>query len=157
MAWVNSPKEATMPEQVPVSGTGEERIVVGTDGSPCASRAVDFAAHEAARRDALLHIVTAYCEVPAASRAVYQTGLNELSANAVVSTAMSRAEELEPSIVTKGEAFLDGAGHGLTEASKGATALVVGTRGHNQVAGLLVGSVSEYVLHHASCTTIVVR
>jgi nucleotide-binding universal stress UspA family protein len=157
MGWVKSPKEAAMPNQGPISDTGEQRIVVGTDGSLCASRAVDFAAHEAARRDALLHIVSVYQDLPATGCVVYPVGLNELSANALVSTAMSRAEELEPSIVTKGEAMLDGAGHGLTKASKGATALVVGTRGHNQIAGILVGSVSEYVLHHGSCTTIVVR
>jgi hypothetical protein len=51
-----------MPEQVPISGTGEQRIVVGTDGPPCASRAVDLAAHEAARPDALLHMVASVCE-----------------------------------------------------------------------------------------------
>jgi nucleotide-binding universal stress UspA family protein len=130
---------------------------VGTDGSLCASRAVEFAAHEAAHHGELLHIVSVYHELPAAGCVVYPMGLTELSANAVVSAATRRAEELEPSIVTKGEAILDGAGHGLTEASKGATAVVVGTRGHSQVAGLLVGSVSEYVLHHALCTTIVVR
>ena len=33
----------------------------------------------------------------------------------------------------------------------------MGTRGHNQFAGFLVGSVSEYIFHHATCTTIVVR
>jgi nucleotide-binding universal stress UspA family protein len=145
-----------MPNRAPVPDQGEQRIVVGTDGSPCGSRAVDFAAHEAGRRSALLHIVSVYCELPAAGVG-YEIGLDELSANTIVTTAMLRAAELEPFIVTKGEAFLDGPGHGLTKASMGATALVVGTRGHNQVAGLLVGSVSEYVLHHASCTIIVVR
>jgi nucleotide-binding universal stress UspA family protein len=139
------------------SSESEQRIVVGTDGSPCAVRALDFAAHECARHGALLHIVSVYNELPGAGRVIYPIGLNEVSANAVVSTAMRRAQELEPSIVTKGEAIPDRPGHGLTEASKEASALVVGTRGHNQVSRLLAGSVSEYVFHHASCTTMVVR
>jgi nucleotide-binding universal stress UspA family protein len=138
------------------SDTDQLRIVVGVDGSSCATRALEFAAHEAARCDALLHVVSVYHELPAPC-VVYPMGLTEVCANAVVSTALRRADELEPTIVTKGEAILDGAGHGLTDASKGASALVVGTRGHNQVTGFLVGSVSEYVFHHATCTTIVVR
>jgi nucleotide-binding universal stress UspA family protein len=99
-----------MTSEEPLAGKDEQRIVVGTDGSPGASRAVDFAAHEAARRGALLHIVSVYHELPAAGCAVYPMGLTKVSANAVVSMAMRRAEDLEPSIVTKGEAILDGAG-----------------------------------------------
>src|ERR1700679_2446808 len=43
---------------------GELRIVVGVDGSKCSDLAVDFAAHEAARWGALLHIVSAYEMAP---------------------------------------------------------------------------------------------
>jgi nucleotide-binding universal stress UspA family protein len=52
---------------------------------------------------------------------------------------------------------LDAPGPALARLSKGATALVVGTRGHSEVAGIFLGSVSQYVLHHAPCNTIVVR
>ena len=135
----------------------ERRIVVGVDGSDCATRALEFAAHEAARFGALLHVVSVYHELPAAGCVVYPMGLIESSANAIVTVALRRAEELAPCIVTKGDAVLSGAGPGLVRASQGATALVVGTRGHNRVTGFLVGSVSEYVFHHATCTTIVVR
>ncbi len=140
-----------------ITQSTERRIVVGVDGSPCAIRALEFAAHEAARCGALLHVVSVYHELPAAGCVVYPMGLIETSANAIVSIALRRAEELEPTLVAKGEAMLAGPGPGLAQISEGATALVVGTRGHNQVAGFFVGSVSEYVLHHATCTTIVVR
>ena len=137
--------------------SNERRVVVGVDGSPCATRALEFAAHEAARCGALLHVASVFHELPVSGGIVLPMGVSDESANAIVSIALRRAEDLEPSLVTKGEAFLGGPGPGLVAVSEGATALVVGTRGHSQVAGLFVGSVSEYVFHHATCTTIVVR
>jgi nucleotide-binding universal stress UspA family protein len=45
----------------------------------------------------------------------------------------------------------------LVDRSQGAAALVVGTRGHNDFTGILLGSVSNHCVHHAACTVIVVR
>ncbi|HEY6426209.1 MAG TPA: universal stress protein [Acidimicrobiales bacterium] len=138
-------------------GVDELRVVVGVDGSACATRAVEFAAKEAARWGAILHVVCAYHELPAAGGLVVPAGLLHESAEVIVSDAHRQAEGLEPTVVAKGETVLDAPGPALTRVSNGAAALVVGTRGRNELTGLLLGSVSEYVLHHATCTTIVVR
>lgn len=45
----------------------------------------------------------------------------------------------------------------LRDASGGAAAVVVGSRGRNAVAGMLLGSVSQSVLTHASCPVVVAR
>ena len=145
------------PDDPNTAGFDELRIVVGVDGSASATRAVDFAAMEAARWGALLYVVSAYHETPAEGGFVVPMGLFQESAEAIVSEALRQAEELEPSVVVKGEAVLDVPGPALARLSMGASALVVGTHGHRQLTGLLLGSVSEYVLHHATCTTIVVR
>ena len=44
----------------------------------------------------------------------------------------------------------------LLQAAQGATELVVGSRGHGDVAGLLLGSVSRHCSHHAPCPVVIV-
>jgi nucleotide-binding universal stress UspA family protein len=135
----------------------ELRIVVGVDGSECSDRALEFAAHEAARWGALLHVVGTY-EIPSNSGwLVVPLGPFEEAAAANVSSALARVHELEPAVVTKGEHVYGFAGNLLVEESKGASLLVVGSRGRGEVASLVLGSVSEHCVHHAtSCPVTVV-
>ncbi len=137
---------------------GELRIVVGVDGSQSASQAVDFAAHEAARWGALLHVISAFEVAPDASWVVLPLEPYEEVAASSVSTALARIHDLEPDVVTKGEQVHGVAGNVLVEASRGASLLVVGSRGRGGLAGLLLGSVSEHCLHHVdACPIVVVR
>jgi nucleotide-binding universal stress UspA family protein len=45
----------------------------------------------------------------------------------------------------------------LTKASEDAELLVVGNRGHSTVVEVVLGSVSSYCVHHASCPVVVIR
>jgi nucleotide-binding universal stress UspA family protein len=147
-----------MSEDVPMTGKTEElRIVVGVDGSACSLRALAYAAHEAARLGALLHIVTAYEMLPAGDAMIVPVGLIEQAAETDLREALETAQEVEPEVLVKGEVVFGAAGPVLAQASEGATSLVVGTRGHGHIADMLLGSVSEYAVQHAPCTTVVVR
>ena len=67
----------------------ELRIVVGVDGSACSHRAVEFAAKEASRWGALLHVVSVYHELPTEGGLVVPLCLFQESAEAIVSDAAS--------------------------------------------------------------------
>jgi nucleotide-binding universal stress UspA family protein len=135
----------------------DNRIVVGVDGSDYSKRALDYAADEAYRAHAVLQIVAVYSVVPTEGLIPNPVILDQAGAEDVVRQAIERQYRRWPEVITKGETILGPQGPSLVDVSKDAELLVVGTRGHGVVTGLLLGSVSEYVLHHAHCTTTVVR
>ena len=131
-------------------------MVVGVDGSACAQRALDLAAYEAAIRGALLHVVSAYDVAPTGGWAI-PLGPFEDSAAAIVSESIASAQDHYPDLVIKGEHRHGYAGNVLVDVARGASLLVVGSRGHSYLTDLLIGSVSEYCIHHASCSTLIVH
>jgi nucleotide-binding universal stress UspA family protein len=136
----------------------ELRIVVGVDGSDCGTRALEFAAHEAAIRGAILHIVSVYEDtVSTTPWPVVPLGLDQVSASAIVDESLVHVQEIEPAIVSKGEIRYGLAGKLLVSTSQNASLLVVGSRGRSEVASVLLGSVSEYCAHHSAPPVTVVR
>ncbi|HJS70562.1 MAG TPA: universal stress protein [Gaiellaceae bacterium] len=137
-------------------------IVVGTDGSPHAERALEFAAVEARRRDAVVHVVTAW-HVPAA---VYRPGFAPMMNPSLEESTRQAAEEIAARAAENLRARgLDAetsvchaqAAEALVQQAEGADLLVVGSRGHGGFSGLLLGSVSQQCAHHAPCPTMIVR
>ena len=149
--------KTTTPTTVPDETGGELRVVVGVDGSPCAERALMLAAYEARTRGALLHIVSAYEVPPSAGWVVVPLGPLLESADAIISQSLTEVQDRYPDLVTKGEQIHGNAGSVLVEAAKGASLLVVGSRGHSELIDLLIGSISEHCAHHASCPTLIAR
>ena len=136
----------------------ELRVVVGVDGSECGTRALEFAAREAALRGAILHVVCAYQDTPLTTPwPVVPLGPDEVSAAAIVDESLAHAQEIEPTIVSKGEIRYGYAGRVLASTSNNATLLVVGSHGRSEVASVLLGSVSRYCVHHAGPAVTVVR
>ncbi|MFI7413520.1 universal stress protein [Streptomyces sp. NPDC049627] len=118
-------------------------VIVGVDGSLNAVRALDWAAHEAARRGAELRVVYA---VP-----------DRDEAGPVLASAIARVRQRHPdlSVVTKADA--GGAVPALLRESEGSDLTVVGTRGLGSVTGLLAGSVSLRLAAHVRGPLLVVR
>ena len=68
-------EEAAMESNAPsVENFDERLIVVGVDGSACATRAVEFAARQAAQNDSSLLVVSVYHEMPAAEGTCSKVG-----------------------------------------------------------------------------------
>ncbi|MFJ1980138.1 universal stress protein [Streptomyces albogriseolus] len=128
-------------------------FVVGVDGSPHAAAAVDVAFEEAALRGA--HLRALYVWHPPLlgvldEDAAVRECRRLLSETVAGRTATYPDVELHHEVVR---------GHPvqvLAEASEHALGLVVGTRGHGGFTGMLLGSVSQGVLHHAGCPVITV-
>ncbi|MDF3301510.1 universal stress protein [Streptomyces tropicalis] len=128
-------------------------FVVGVDGSPHAASAVDFAFEEAAMRGALLRAL--YVWRPPVlgvfdEYAALQECRRMLSETVAGRTAAHPEVELRHDVV-KGHPV-----EVLTEAAEHALGLVVGSRGLGGFGGMMLGSVSQGVLHHARCPVLVV-
>jgi len=134
------------------------RVVVGVDGSEPGRRALHWAAEEAQRRGTDLVVVHAWhppiqplgLVLPAEDR-----GSSQVNGKAVLDAAMS-AVGIRPTVIEP--ILIEGpAARSLLEVSAGAGLLVVGTRGRGGFTGLLLGSVSGQVLHHAPCPLVLVH
>ncbi|MHB8379883.1 MAG: universal stress protein [Acidimicrobiales bacterium] len=135
------------------------RVVVGVDGSPLAANALEFAIEEAQLRRATLHVTYAYTVM--ASRVTGSTGKDyyeqvEGEAKVLLEEIMAAAPSTEGLDVE----WLGVPGNPsevLIDASRGATLLVVGSRGQGGFLGLLMGSVSTQCVQYSHCPVLVVR
>ena len=137
-------------------------IVVGTDGSQHAERALEFAAEEARRRDATVRVVTAWHVPPAVYGPAFAPMANPSVEDATEEDARQvagRAAEILRARGLEAEAVVchAQAADALVEQAHDAGLLIVGSRGHGGFSGLLLGSVGQQCAHHAPCPTVVVR
>jgi nucleotide-binding universal stress UspA family protein len=136
------------------------QIVVGVDGSAGSDAALAFAFAEAARRQVPVHAVHAWDPDSLLTAAyVSETDLARLREASREKTAewlrqhTARYSGVDVSI----ELVHGGPASALMEASAHAALLVLGSRGHGGFATLLLGSVTDTLLHHASCPLVIVR
>jgi nucleotide-binding universal stress UspA family protein len=140
-------------------------IVVGVDHSAGAKAALRFALEEAKLRQATLCVVHAWQygnigisgfegSYPALGgdikelRAAAESDLDATMQEAIPDTG---TVDVERRVVE------DRPAAALVAESRGADLLVVGSRGHGGFAGLLLGSVSLQVAHHAACPVVIVH
>jgi nucleotide-binding universal stress UspA family protein len=142
------------------SGPGRgAKIVVGIDGSPASIDALAWGARQAELTTAPLEIVATWDWPSTYGWAVpLPSGFDPSEeAQRVLTEAVEglRADHPDIEITTRVEQ-----GHPaptLVKASKGASLLVVGSRGHGEFVGMLIGSVSEYCATNAHCPVLVHR
>jgi nucleotide-binding universal stress UspA family protein len=136
-------------------------LIVGTDGSNGALKAVDWAADEADRRGVPLRVVHAsrWARYDGLRPSLESTELPErsISAEHMGASAVERARILRPRLAVSADVRADDPVTALIEASRRASAVVVGSRGLGAVTGTVLGSVSIQVAARAECPVVVVR
>lgn len=137
------------------------RIVVGVDGSEAAEVALGRAVHEAEAWGAEL---TAFTAVPIGTTTSFLAWLPSAidheavlhDVGAGLDVVVDRALVEHPDVPVRRHVLDGTAAQLLTEFSEAVDLVVVGSRGRGGFAGLLLGSTSQAVLHHASCPVMVV-
>jgi nucleotide-binding universal stress UspA family protein len=139
--------------------TGTGRVVVGLDGSQASLDALAWAARQADLTGAGLDIVAAWEWPTSFGWAVpVPDDLDpEAEVRAGVNDALESVRASHPALRVDGRVVRGHPAPVLVEASKGADLLVVGSRGHGEFVGMLIGSVSEYCTTNAHCPVLVHR
>ena len=136
----------------------QPRIVVGVDGSASSIAALNWAAHQAELTGARLDAVTAW-QWPSK----YQwmptppdydpAGDTQKSVDAIIEEVRSA----HPSVTIESKVIEGHPARVLVDESQGADLLVVGSRGHGEFPGMLLGSVSQHCVTSARCAVVVLR
>jgi nucleotide-binding universal stress UspA family protein len=142
-----------------------QSIVVGTDGSPTAERAVGQAAQLARACGARVHVVSAYRPAGAKQvrgrddapevRAIEAGRDDEVNAILDHAAAVFRSQGIEAECHARRG---DPADVLLSAAEEhGADLIVVGNRGMTGTKRFLLGSVPDKISHHASCSVMILN
>lgn len=136
-------------------------VVVGVDGSPTSEAALALAFEEASLRHAELVAVHGWSdfvsdrEYRGACRLVIDWNGVENQERETLAERLAGWQEKYPEVVVHRVVGRQRAAALLLTQARRAQLLVVGTRGRGGFTGLLLGSVSQKLIHHAGCPLVV--
>src|SRR5690606_4542221 len=148
--WVRG-REHTLP------GAMSGAIVVGTDGSPEAERAVEWAAGEAVLRGRSLRSVHAVERWPFRVPLLAPSDGAVEEGKAILEAARAAVRERWPDLGVTTALVEEETEKALREESKDAFALVLGRRGRGGFAGMPLGSTSRRMASESSVPVVIVR
>ena len=137
-------------------------VVVGVDGSEASQLAVGFAFAASAQRGAELVAVHVWNDAVADGSSAWRErgfadGLIEQQARRTLSESLAGWHQQYPDVVVRPVPVRGHPRHALVGWSRKAQLVVLGTHGRDTFKGLVLGSVSQAVLHHSACPVAVVR
>jgi nucleotide-binding universal stress UspA family protein len=137
----------------------EGPVVVGIDGSPTSEPALAFAYEAAALRRVPLVAIHTWQDIlvdPAVAPLLDWDAV-EADERQLLDERLAGWSGKYPEVPVERLVTRDRPARTLAEHSERAQLVVVGSRGRGGIAGLLLGSVSHALLHHAKCPVAVVR
>ena len=145
----------------------ESAVVVGVDGSSGSSEALHWAIAEAQLRNAPLRAVYAWTYFEPAVPPLLGYPYSAESVDSIVEDRRQAAEQMLERVTSELASVHDieiervigegSAAQVLIDAVGDEDLLVVGSRGHEGFANLLLGSVSQQCALHAPCPVVIVR
>ncbi|MFI7063645.1 universal stress protein [Kribbella sp. NPDC050124] len=137
-------------------------VVVGVDGSKASARAIEFAFDQAEAMHA--HVVALHAwtspfltYADGASMLQFDAHKVEDDSRLLVAESVAGAAADHPDVTWTIELASGSAARALVRRSESADLVVVGSRGRGGFTGLLLGSVSQSVLHHTQCPIAIAR
>lgn len=140
-----------------------KRVVVAVDGSEGANRACRFAAQLAHDTGAVLTLLHVYNATTTIALGLESLSHEEVEKNKtyVAKGSFDAGQQAIGNIPVTIETYVAVGypGHEIVTYAQtsNADAVVMGSRGRSPIATLLLGSVSDYVVRHATCPVTIVR
>ena len=149
-------------DEAAVPASFSRDVIVGVDGSKQSDAALEFAFHTASKRQVGLLALRAWlppwlmasderAREPIAELKVQEQALD------ILEESLRPWRDKYPDVAVTARVTTSGPAPALIDHSRGAGLLVVGCRGRGGFRGLLLGSVSQAVIHHAHCPVTVVH
>ncbi|HEV8453092.1 MAG TPA: universal stress protein [Gaiellales bacterium] len=136
-----------------------KKILLGLDGSPESARALDLATKIAAEDSAHIEVVHVREYMIAGRAGMQTTRANEEDLEAIVRKQVDELAGGGTDVsLTVVSSTTGGPAHALADQAGDSRAdvIIVGTRGHTGLAGLLLGSVTQRLLHISPCPVMAV-
>ncbi len=134
------------------AGPQDAPVIVGVSGSADGDAALGYAFEQASERGVPLIAIRAWSdEVPGSAKAFLDRSEIERHETALLRETLAPWQGKFPRVTVQHRLVLDRPAAALVTGSADAQLVVVGSRGHGERVGTLLGSVSRSVVHHAHC------
>ena len=135
--------------------SGKRRILVGVDGSPNSAKAIDWAISFAHSGDTVI-LLSAWSPIVVPAEMATSYTFDDTGARNVLEAESKRVSQVAANRGVSLAQHFENNDPRNALLSSSCDMIVVGSRGHGGVMGLLLGSVADYVSRHAKVPVVIV-